>query len=278
MFGCFSQAHDVFVENQVIPEVAFIHWFLCVFVNSLPFGTVMRVWDKLMADMKESSGTREPIEASFAEGGRIGIQFKKQFHPLTIGNLAEGGIAIKNPKLRLGLVVTKVNGRSMAALDYKQTMTLMKEAPRPLTLTFAESAPAPTTELLLRVALAVIQKVERPLQAAQNSQEVNQILRGGISQIFDGDELMRLASNPKWIISAERRNAIRQELLDEQESVSKNRDQSKQIAEDRRAVQKAVNVMQDKLLKGFTNPIDGRAVYGDEKNESKFRTHIRFCE
>eukprot|EP01043_Picozoa_sp_COSAG02_P031394 COSAG02_NODE_2047_length_10013_cov_3.500403_3_plen_1212_part_00 len=148
-------------------------------------------------------------------------------------------------------------------------MAHMKEATkvRPVTLTFAESAPPPATELLLRVALAAIQILERPLQAAQTAQDVNQLLRGGISQIFDGDQLFELAMNPAWVISADRRNQIRQTLLDEQESVSKNRDQSKQMAEDRRAVQKAVNVLQSKLLKGFVNPKDNTPLYGDEKNE-----------
>ena len=59
------KAHAVFEEKQVIPEVAFIHWFLCIFVNSLPFGTAMRVWDKLMADMKDSNTMNKPLDVVF---------------------------------------------------------------------------------------------------------------------------------------------------------------------------------------------------------------------
>ena len=57
----------------------------------------------------------------------------------------------------------------------------------PLTLTFVESSPAPPTELLVRVALASLQilvdpheELGGPLRAAQNSQEVNEVLRKGI--------------------------------------------------------------------------------------------------
>ena len=287
MFGCRTEcrflmelaqkyvpaAYEHLEKNQVIPEVAFIHWFLCIFVNSLPFGTSMRVWDKLMANMKESTQLQDPIEVTFPEG-RIGIQFKKNSSPLKIGQLAPDGIAIKNPKLRVGLVVTMVNGQNVRALDYPQTMRLMKDAPRPLTLTFVESSPAPPTELLVRVALASLQilvdpheELGGPLRAAQNSQEVNEVLRKGISQIFDADRLLELAGNAKWQIAAPDRNRIRQELLDEQESTMKNRDQSKQNAQEQRAVHRAVQVMTDKLLKGFVNPRDDSLAFGDERNE-----------
>ena len=251
-------------SNQIIPEVAFIHWFLCVFINALPFGTTMAVWDWLLAQTRErcvASGRSKPIHVTFGEGP-IGLQFKKQAEPdlepnpqlLTIGKLAPTGQAKLCGLLEPGLTLTKVSGKDVTKLSYNKTMLLMKNTPRPIVLVFEEVRP-PDTELLLRVALASLKIMELPLMAAQNSQEVNHVMRSAMAQIFDAEELLETAANPNWKIDAAQRDEVRREIIAEQESVDINRQNSKAKAEDRRIVAKASNHLAEvHLKKGWIDP------------------------
>eukprot|EP01052_Picozoa_sp_SAG31_P028331 SAG31_NODE_2725_length_5186_cov_4.147435_7_plen_375_part_00 len=68
-------------ENQIVPEVAFIQWFMCMFVNSLPFEVVMRVWDYMYGTAwrqeKAKSAQSNDIIVTFPVGARIGLQFPR---------------------------------------------------------------------------------------------------------------------------------------------------------------------------------------------------------
>jgi hypothetical protein len=104
---CHQYFEELFLhleQHQTIPEVAFIHWFLCIFINALPFGTAMSVWDWLFAECRDKQGSAtgaagggsNRTEVTFGEG-TIGIQFKKQPKPeapdptpLAIGKLRAG--------------------------------------------------------------------------------------------------------------------------------------------------------------------------------------------
>ena len=41
-------------DRQVIPEIAFLSWFMCLYVNVLPTTTVMRAWDALLVDGRDT--------------------------------------------------------------------------------------------------------------------------------------------------------------------------------------------------------------------------------
>ena len=45
-------------EHNVAPEVMFLPWFMCLFVNVLPFGTLLRVWDVLLLEGMQSAHLR----------------------------------------------------------------------------------------------------------------------------------------------------------------------------------------------------------------------------
>jgi hypothetical protein len=177
----------------------------------------------------------------------------------------------------------------------------------------------PETELLVRVALASLEMLQRPLLAAQSSQDVNQVrapgrptdrsrapvgrvgglhrrvvfasgavlavssgcshacvamcarawggggggggcdqvLKRGMSQLFDVRKLLEKAANPKWEITSAHRARVRQTLIEEQEHVDVNRKTSKAKAENRRIVTNASNLLAAKYLKvGWRDPFD----------------------
>lgn len=45
--------HRHLSDMQVVPEISFLSWFMCLFINTLPIKSVLRVWDCLLAQNKD---------------------------------------------------------------------------------------------------------------------------------------------------------------------------------------------------------------------------------
>ena len=226
-----------------------------MFVNALPFESVLRVWDCMfgaswMGEKAKSTQTND-IVVVFSHGGKIGLQFPKDVSPLVIGKIDPSGLAGQNPQLVPGLVLRTVQGQSVTGFSYGQTMEMMKAAGRPLRLTFTT---AKTTEsprdVMMRIGIATLSTLQRPLLAAQNSQEVNQVLRNGVGKIFDADMLIKLASTPRWKIDPALREKHKQEIQNENKRVNDSRHQREQDAAERLSVNRASERLADQLHKG----------------------------
>jgi hypothetical protein len=241
--------------NQVVPEVAFIQWFMCMFVNSLPFEAVMRVFDCLFeatrkAELAKSQKSQEVV-VTFSFGGKIGLQFTKDVVPLVIGKIAPDGLAAENPQLCEGLALKTVQGQSVGQLSYATTMNMMKQAGRPLRLSFSARPPVENPrDILLRVALAILEKLERPLLAAQNSQEVNQVLRNAVGKIFDIDGLLRRAFDKQWAVAPHLREMHKNDIANENKRVNDSRHQREKDAAERLLVNRASDKLGNILHKG----------------------------
>eukprot|EP01052_Picozoa_sp_SAG31_P028332 SAG31_NODE_2725_length_5186_cov_4.147435_8_plen_280_part_00 len=174
--------------------------------------------------------------------------------PLVIGQIGADGLAAQNPALVPGLVLRTVQGQSIAGLSYAETMEKMrdaKKAGRPLRLTFTTSTQVDAPrDIMLRVGLAVIHTLQRPLYAAQTSQEVNQVLRNGVGKIVDADELLRIALNPRWRIDPNLREKHKSEIQLENQRVSDSRHQREQDAADRLRLNRASDRLGTQMHKG----------------------------
>ena len=100
------------------------------------------------SQQKKRKMSEDIITVSFGEG-TMGITFVSQSAPLVIKAISDIGLAADIDELKIGLVLTSVQGTDIAIKSYDETIALIKAAARPLELGFtpagskASSAPLP---------------------------------------------------------------------------------------------------------------------------------------
>ena len=47
------ELHSHLTNMSVVPEISFLSWFMCLFVNTLPIKSALRVWDCLLAQQED---------------------------------------------------------------------------------------------------------------------------------------------------------------------------------------------------------------------------------
>ena len=108
------------------------------------------------ADEATSEAT---VEVEFAQAGSLGIKFhsKTAADPPEIKAITAGGLAARlgEARLRPGLVLAAVQGVSVAGQPFAQALQRLKEASRPLRLTFVDvgaAAAASAAAVVVRTA------------------------------------------------------------------------------------------------------------------------------
>ena len=83
------------------------------------------------------------VEVEFAQAGSLGIKFRSKTaaDPPEIKAITAGGLAARlgEARLRPGLVLAAVQGVSVAGQPFAQALQRLKEASRPLRLTFVDA-------------------------------------------------------------------------------------------------------------------------------------------
>ena len=86
------------------------------------------------------------VEVEFAQAGSLGIKFRSKTaaDPPEIKAITAGGLAARlgEARLRPGLVLAAVQGVSVAGQPFAQALQRLKEASRPLRLTFVDGGAA----------------------------------------------------------------------------------------------------------------------------------------
>lgn len=82
---------------------------------------------------------------TFRKHGTLGLRFWKGSEKLRVEWLTDDGLASSEPAIRPGCVVVAVQGTSLQGIGYQDALARVKDASRPLQLTFEEPAAAMET-------------------------------------------------------------------------------------------------------------------------------------
>ena len=82
---------------------------------------------------------------TFRKHGTLGLRFWKGSGKLRVEWLTDDGLASSEPAIRPGCVVVAVQGTSLQGVGYQDALARVKDASRPLQLTFEEPAAAMET-------------------------------------------------------------------------------------------------------------------------------------
>ena len=99
--------------------------------------------DESAAECAKSRGTVNTV--TFRKHGTLGLRFWKGSGKLRVEWLTDDGLASSEPAIRPGCVVVAVQGTSLQGIGYQDALARVKDASRPLQLTFEEPAAAMET-------------------------------------------------------------------------------------------------------------------------------------
>jgi Zn-finger protein len=91
---------------------------------------------------KGSAPASTSISVTIEGDGKLGLVFVAGSEPPVVKAVSEDGLAAKAGDLKVGLVLTHVQGTAVASMSHDEAKELIKNASRPLALVFSKKDPA----------------------------------------------------------------------------------------------------------------------------------------
>lgn len=88
------------------------------------------------------AGSSDEFTSTFTEPGTLGLLFTESSDVFMVQALAAKGLALSDPRIMPGAVVVAVQGEPISGLRYEQRIARLREAGRPLCITFRRSPAA----------------------------------------------------------------------------------------------------------------------------------------
>ena len=121
------------------------------------------------------------VTVVFTESGPLGLNLgSTDSGPTVLKSLTPGSLGAAQPKLAPGLVLSTVQGKSVANLHYKERLQAIKNAGRPLTLGFLRIEGAAPT---------VAPKVDEEVMEQETAAIIASLAERGLGMVWDLDSL-----------------------------------------------------------------------------------------